>query len=224
MSKLQPRRIAREVALLSLSQIKGKIEKIEKEELNTLLIGAIRTLRSEVDEALEAASAEVQRANEQLLQSELRATTQESTRTMLKQALELTQISINRIGAAVEIPEFIQLSNQVEVRQYAIDIITTVKRRQQEINVTIDDVLEEWQFSRIPQIDQDILRIAVAEIVFLDIPHKVAINEAVEIAKRYSDKEGYRFINGILRKVVNQMGKTEATALRPGNSGIENRE
>lgn len=209
MSKLQPRRIAREVALLSLSQIKVKLETIEQQELNQLVLAAIRTLRGEVHEVLETAAAEVQRANERLLSSQTYATTIESSRAMLQEALELTQISINRLGSAVEMPEFIQLSNQAEVREYTIELIGTVKRRKKEIEATLEEALSQWQLGRIAKIDQDILKIAVAEILFLDIPHKVAINEAVEIAKKYSDAEGYRFINGVLRRVVNNIAKNQ---------------
>jgi N utilization substance protein B len=49
------------------------------------------------------------------------------------------------------------------------------------------------------------LRIAVAEISFLGLPTRVAINEAVELAKRYSDDEGHRFINGVLRRVTDRI-------------------
>lgn len=204
MPKLQPRRVAREIALLSLSQIQDK-DNVREMELSTLVLGAIRTLSNEIHEVLETASAEVQRANERLLSSETRATTINSARSMLQEALELTQTSINRLGYAVELPEFMQLANQAEVREYALELITTVKRRNKEIETTVENVLSDWQFSRISKIDQDILRIAVAEMLYLDIPDKVAINEAVEIAKRYSDTEGYRFINGVLRKVTNYL-------------------
>ncbi|NEO00992.1 MAG: transcription antitermination factor NusB, partial [Moorea sp. SIO3I7] len=66
-----------------------------------------------------------------------------------------------------------------------------------------------WQLKRLPRIDRDILRMAVAEISFLGIPDRVAINEAVELAKRYSDEEGHRFINGVLRR-ANELIKTQA--------------
>lgn len=205
MPKLQPRRIAREIALLSLSQVTGNTETLEQEELSNLIVAAIRTLSSEIREVLETASAELQRANERLLSSETRTSTINSARSMLQEAVELTQSSINRLGYAVELPEFMQLADQTQVREYAISLISTVKRRNKEIEANIESVLSDWQFSRIAKIDQDILKIAVAEMLYLEIPHKVAINEAVEIAKRYSDPEGYRFINGVLRKVTNSL-------------------
>ena len=201
----QPRRISRELALLSLSQIKGNPEKLEQVDLSELTLAAIRTLTSEVQDTLETASAEVKRGHNQLFQSETRATTVESAKTMIEDALTLTQTAINRLASAVEFPEIVQLATQHEVRQYAIELIATIARRRNEIDQQLEVVLKDWQLKRLAKIDQDILRLAVAEILFLDIPEKVAINEAVELAKRYSDDDGYRFINGVLRRFTDQM-------------------
>ena len=201
----QPRRISRELALLSLSQIKGNPEKLEQVDLSELTLAAIRTLTSEVQDTLETASAEVKRGHNQLFQSETRATTVESAKTMIEDALTLTQTAINRLASAVEFPEIVQLATQHEVRQYAIELIATVARRRNDFDLQLEVVLKDWQLKRLAKIDQDILRLAVAEILFLDIPEKVAINEAVELAKRYSDDDGYRFINGVLRRFTDQM-------------------
>lgn len=207
--RLQPRRVAREIALLSLSQLKGTSDKLDRQELNDLVLIAIRTLIGEIHETLETSAAEVTRANEQLLKSETRATSVESAKAMVKEAIALTQSAINRLAIAVELPELVQLSSQYEVREYAIELIGTVNRRSREIDRQIEASLLDWQLNRLPRIDRDILRIAVAEILFLDIPQKVAINEAVELAKRYSDEDGYRFINGVLRRVSDRL-KAEA--------------
>jgi transcription antitermination protein NusB len=201
----QPRRIARELALLSLAQVKGTPEKLEKQELNQLILAATRTLTSEIQEALEAAAAEVQRSSDRLFQGETRTTNIEGAKAMIQDAINLTQTAINRLGVAVELPEFIQLANQYEVREYALELIAAVYRRNKEINEQIEAVLVDWQLSRLPQIDRDILRISVAEILFLEVPQKVAINEAVELAKRYSDEEGHRFINGVLRRFTDYL-------------------
>ncbi|MDJ0657936.1 MAG: transcription antitermination factor NusB [Crocosphaera sp.] len=201
----QPRRISRELALLSLSQIKGKAEKLDQVELNELTLAAIRTLTSEVQDTLETASAEVKRGHNQLFEYETRATTLESAKTMIKDALTLTQGAINRLANAVEFPEIIQLASQYEVRDYAVNLIGTVHRRKKEIDEKLEAVLKDWQLRRLAKIDQDILRLAVAEILFLEVPEKVAINEAVELAKRYSDDDGYRFINGVLRRFTDHI-------------------
>ncbi|MGQ4650180.1 transcription antitermination factor NusB [Lyngbya aestuarii] len=202
---MQPRRIARELALLSLSQIRNVAEKLDSHQLNNLVLAAVRTLTTEIQETLETAAAELRRGSDRLLDSETRATDVRSAKAMVADAIELTQKALNRIGTAVEIPEVIQLTNQYEVREYALSIIQTVNRRQQEIDEILTKALQDWQLKRLPTIDRDILRIAVAEISFLEIPERVAINEAVELAKRYSDEEGHRFINGVMRRVSNRL-------------------
>lgn len=205
----QPRRIARELALLSLSQIKGNPENLEQQTLNDLILAAVRTLTAEIQETLETAAAEISRGNERILASDTKATNLKSAQTMVKEAISLTHNAINRLGTVVDFPEIVQLSSQYEVREYALELIGTVYRRRTEIEQELTSALVDWQLHRLPRIDRDILQIAVAEMLYLDIPQKVAINEAIELAKRYSDDEGYRFINGVLRRVTNKLNESE---------------
>ncbi|HEY9849438.1 MAG TPA: transcription antitermination factor NusB [Leptolyngbyaceae cyanobacterium] len=202
---MQSRRIARELALLSLSQLPGNPEKLSSQQLNDILVAAIRTLTTEVQDALETASAELQRSTDRLLSSEIRAVDVQSAKAMVSEAIELAQTAINRVGASVELPEFIQLSNQVEVREYALQIIRTVNVKRSDVDRLLTQAMVDWQLNRLARIDRDILRIAVCEIMFLGIPERVSINEAVELAKRYSGEEGHRFINGVLRRVSDQL-------------------
>lgn len=203
----QPRRTARILALLSLSQLSGKTEQLEQLELNDLVLSAIRTLNQEVESNLETASEELNRSNDQLFKSETRASSLNSARIMLKEAISLTQKSINRLGNVIEIPEFVQLSQKHEVREHALELISTVDRRRQEIDDMINEVLTDWKLNRLSLVDSNIIRLAIAEMAFLGIQNQVAINEAVEIAKIYSDEDGYRFINGVLRKISNYLEK-----------------
>lgn len=205
---MQPRRIARELALLSLSQMPNASDRLDAQQLNNLILAAVRTLRGEIQEALETAAAELKRGSDRLLSSETRATDVRSAKAMVSDAIELTEKAINRLGTAVEIPEVIQLTNQQDVRSYALEILKTINRRQAEIDEALTNSLQDWQLNRLPRIDRDILRISVAEMAFLGLPDRVAINEAVELAKRYSDEEGHRFINGVLRRVSDRI-KTE---------------
>lgn len=205
----QPRRIARELALLSLSQIKGNPENLEQQTLNDLILVAVRTLTVEIQETLETAAAEISRGNERILASDTKATNLKSAQTMVKEAISLTHNAINRLGTVIDFPEIVQLSSQYEVREYALELIGTVYRRRAEIEQELTGALVDWQLHRLPRIDRDILQIAVAEMLYLDIPQKVAINEAIELAKRYSDDEGYRFINGVLRRVTNKLNEAE---------------
>ncbi|MBD2087277.1 transcription antitermination factor NusB [Trichocoleus sp. ST-U3] len=205
MQNRQPRRIARELALLSLSQLSGTVEGLATQQMSSLVTAAIRALSSEVQETLEVAAAEVQRSSERLLSSETRASDVQSAKVMINEAIELTQAAINRVGTALELPEFIQLSNQQEVRAYALEIITKVNAKRKEIDQQLDEAMVNWQLNRLPRIDRDILRVAVVEIMYIGVPDRVAVNEAIELAKRYSDEEGHRFIQGVLRRVTDQL-------------------
>ena len=206
--ELTPRRTARILALLSISQIRGKINRPETIKLNDLLVDAIRTLTMEVKSTIETASDELNRSHDQLLKSETRANNLNTARSMLKESITLTQKAINRIGEVMEIPTFVQLSHQEEVKGYTIKLMITVRNHREEIDKIIDEVMVDWTLNRLTQIDANIIRIAVAEMAFLKLDHKVAINEAVEIAQEYSDDDGYRFINGVLRKVSDQLLRT----------------
>ncbi len=201
----QPRSIARELALLGISQIQTSTSKLETEDLNDLVLSAVRSLTIELQDTLEAATEEVKRGEERLLNSQTRAENLNSARVMVDDALKLAQTAINRLGVAAELPEFIQLTNKEQVREYAIDIITAVRRHREEIEKSIEDVLVGWQLSRLPRIDRDLLLIAVAEILYLEVPVRVAIDESVELAKRYSDEDGFRFINGVLRRISDKL-------------------
>jgi len=202
---MQPRRIARELALLSLSQMPADPSKLSTQQLSGFVVAAVRTLTTEVQDALGNASAELQRSNDRLLSSQTRTTDLNTSRTMVKQAIEHTQSAINQLGAAIELPELIQLANHHEVRDYAIQVVNTVNTHRTDLDQQLSAALVDWQITRLAQIDRDILRIAVAEMVFLGVPDRVAINEAVELAKRYSEEDGHRFVNGVLRRVTDQI-------------------
>lgn len=199
------RETSRELALLGISQLPANPELLEAKKLQDVLLAAIRTLTAEVQESLEAAASEVQRSSDKLLASEIRAADIQSARAMVREAVELTQTAINRLGSAMEFPELIQLANQQDVRTYALQILTKVSANRVQIDELLSEALVDWQIDRLPRIDRDIMRIAIAEILYLGLPEQVSVNEAVQLAKRYSGDEGHRFINGVLRRVVDKI-------------------
>lgn len=203
---MQARRIARELALLSLSQLPSKPEKLNAQSLQDIVLAAIRTLASEARETIEAASAELQRSNAQILNSETRAEDVERSKVMLNDAIQLTQKAINRLGHCFEIPEFLQLANQPEVRNYTLEIVGGFVKEKKAIDEIITTALVDWQLNRLAAIDRDVLRIAIVEMTRLGTPPEIAINEAVELAKRYSEEDGHRFINGVLKRAFDQLG------------------
>ena len=201
---MQPRRIARELALLSIGQLSTNAELTESQEIESAVIAAIRTLAEEVRETLEQSSADLARSSDRILESEIKATDVNSARAMLQDAIKLTQNAINRLGSAVDLPEFIQVAQSRDVKEFAYSIIKTCRTRRPEIDATLEKSLVDWQLSRLAKIDRNILRIAVAEISILGTPDRVAINEAIELTKKYSTDDGHKFINGVLRRVTEQ--------------------
>ena len=200
------RRTARELALLGQSQLPKKKEKLEKKTLEDIVLAAVRTLRLEARDSLETAAEELRRGNDRLVNSEIQAAIDlSSSRTMVYESIELAEAAINRIGLAMEIPEFVNLTNRVEVKMHAIEILSAVNENRTEIDDILGRSLVNWTINRLPRIDRDILRIAIAEMRYLGQDHRTAINEAVELAKRYSSEDGYRFINGVLRNAIEQM-------------------
>lgn len=84
-------------------------------------------------------------------------------------------------------------------------VVAGVEGNLQSIDQDIEKYLRSWTTSRIPKLDLAILRAAVFEIKYSeDIPTGVAINEAVEIAKKYSTDDSYRFINGVLGAIARE--------------------
>lgn len=202
---MQARRIARELALLSISQLPAKQERLTAQKLQDIVVAAIRTLATDARDTLETAVAELQRGNSRLLSSETRASDVDAAREMVREAIDLTETAINRVGRTFEIPELLQLADQPEVRAYSLEILTRFNEERQEVDQALTNALVGWQLDRLARIDRDILRIAVTEMMYLGLRVEYAINEAVELAKRYSDEEGYKFINGVLRRVTEQM-------------------
>lgn len=202
---MQPRRIARELALLSASQLPNNPERLSQHELQSLTLAAIRMLTSEAKENLETAALDLKRSHERLNSSHVMAIDIKSAQAMLNDAIELAQTAVNRLGIAVDFPEFVQLSAQREVQTYALEILTTLAQHREAIDQLLQDSLVDWQLHRLAQIDCNILRVAIAELQYLNVPARVAINEAIELAKRYSTDDGHRFINGVLRHALQTM-------------------
>lgn len=201
---MQARRVGRELALLGLSQLSDHPKKVIHYDFDRLLQAAIKTLTAEARDALELASDELKRGSQRLVDTELLAEDGSSSRVMVEDAISHTQTAINRIAHALELPGFIQISNQAEVQAFAHQLLSQAAQHQAAVDQVLSEAMVAWQLKRLARIDRDILRLAVVEMNYLGTPDKVAINEAVELAKRYSDEDSYRFINGVLRRVVNR--------------------
>jgi len=93
----------------------------------------------------------------------------------------------------------------VETRRFAKRLLEGTLEHRDELDAVIQSVAQNWNISRMAVIDRNVLRLATHELMHCtDIPPKVAINEAIEIGKRYSTQNSGAFINGILDKIMNR--------------------
>lgn len=87
--------------------------------------------------------------------------------------------------------------------EYLKDVQIGLIENSTEINSLIENNLKEnWSLNRVSKVNLSLLKIAIYEMLYKDVPYKVAINEVVELAKRYSDDSAPMFINGVLASVV----------------------
>lgn len=94
-----------------------------------------------------------------------------------------------------------------DVRSFAEEVIVGTVNHLEEIDSVIGKAAEKWTLPRIASIDRNILRAATYELLFRkDVPSAVSINEALEIAKKYSTAESASFINGILDRIAREQG------------------
>ena len=99
------------------------------------------------------------------------------------------------------------LGLDIEQYEFALALAHTIDRSKETFNTHIKAVLENWDFSRVSRIDRIIMWIALSEISSMaDIPPSVSINEAIELAKKYSSLKSPAFVNGILDAVARNMG------------------
>jgi len=203
---MQSRTLARELALLILGQISDRASATAPSadtSLEVVLQQAQASLAEHVREALDRSADELRRAQQELLDSELQEAGGERlprVRQHLQTGLGLGEQAINRLSASLELPRLLLLADQDGVRRDALARAAAVLGGRASIDGRLDAVMEGWRLTRLPRIDRDILRLAVVDLETFATPPAVACNEAVELANRYSDEQGRRMINGVLRR------------------------
>lgn len=99
-----------------------------------------------------------------------------------------------------------------QAREFAEGLVKGVLEQRASIDEAIKARSRNWSLSRMPRVDLNVMRLAAYELMFRpDIPKKVSINEAIEIARRFGDKESPSFVNGILDE-IEACAKTEETS------------
>lgn len=213
---MQARRASRELAFILFSQFDKKITNYSKENLDDIIIKSVRILSSSASDDLKTSLGalidmknkidDYEAEHEINLNRPLEAANISvplpMTSDMTDRIEEMMEVAEKAL-LALEIAEFTTLESQSEVKNYAIQIAETFQQNHEEIDNTIKKYSTGWDFERLVKMDKDILRIALSELLYIqETPMKVVIDEAVELAKKYSTDDSSAFINGVLAKVI----------------------
>lgn len=137
----------------------------------------------------------------------------------------LFQVDVNKetddVGKAIETwsAEFCVPEPSVV---FARQLIDGTLEHKEEIDNKIAALAEGWALTRMPNVDRNLLRLAAYEIFYRpDIPGRVTMNEAIEMAKRFGGEDSAKFINGILDRFVAKVGKDEENSTKPVGETIK---
>jgi N utilization substance protein B len=108
----------------------------------------------------------------------------------------------------------------IEARGFALELVHGVLERQEDIDRRLAEAADNWQLSRLSQVDRNVLRIAVYELLQRDerVPTSVVLDEAIEIARRFGGEDSAQFVNGVLDRIAGALGvreHRERAAARP---------
>ncbi len=199
------RSLSRELSLLSLGLIKdtGDFE-LNKFQIEEIFESALDSLISHCRDELNNCEADLENASQNLLDSELKEdgnSALANVRDELKKALYKIESVMNSLSVTLDFPKLVVSSNQKDIREDVNHRILSIINNLQTIDSDIDEVMDGWRLKRLPRIDRDILRLAYVDIHFFDTPVAVACDEAVNLANKYSDTQGRKMINGVLRRL-----------------------
>jgi len=199
------RSVSRELSLISLGLIKDKGDfKLNKFQIEEIFESALDSLINHCREELDNCESELENASQKILDSELREGVDSSysdVRDELKKSLKNIENVMNTLSITLDFPKLIVSSSQIDIREDVNHRICNIVNNLKTIDSDIDKVMEGWRLKRLPRIDRDILRLAYVDINFLNTPIAVACDEAVNLANKYSDLQGRKFINGVLRRL-----------------------
>ena len=199
------RSLSRELSLISLGLIKDRGDfKLNKFQIEEIFESALDSLINHCRDELDNCESDLENASQKILDSELQEGLDSSVsnvREELKESLKKIETVMNTLSVTLDFPKLVVSSGQLEIREDVIQRISHIINNLVPIDSDIDQAMEGWRFKRLPRIDRDILRLAYVDMNFLDTPIAVACDEAVNLANKYSDLEGRKFINGVLRRL-----------------------
>ena len=197
--------LSRELSLISLGLIKDKGDlKLNKLQIEEIFDSALDSLINHCRDELDNCESELENASQKILDSELQEGVNSSfsnVSDILRKSLVKMETVMNTLSITLDFPKLIVSSSQIDIRDDVKHRISNTINNLKIIDSDIDQAMEGWKLKRLPRIDRDILRLAYVDINFLNTPVAVACDEAVNLANKYSDMQGRKLINGILRRL-----------------------
>jgi len=112
-------------------------------------------------------------------------------------------------SAAINWASEFELEIEESAQTFARDLVSAAVARAAEVDELIASASKNWRIDRMSRVDRNILRLGACELLaFKDVPVKVVINEAVELAKRFGTSESSAFVNGVLDRIATAVGRT----------------
>lgn len=217
---MQARRAARELALILFSQFDKKITEYSEKDFEEIMLKSVRVLSSSSGEELKTAVGTLIDIKDYIDTYEADSPSNlerpigvknlpveiPTTADMSEKVSMLLDIA-EKAAFALEIAEFALLESQSDVQEYVIKIAKTFQQHFEEVDNEIQKYSKGWDISRLVKMDKDVLRIAIVELLYVkEAPMKVVVDEALELAKKYSTDDSAAFINGVLAKVIVENG------------------
>ncbi|CAM4508449.1 MAG: transcription antitermination factor NusB [Paenibacillus macerans] len=105
----------------------------------------------------------------------------------------------------------VKLSDAEGDKAFVLELVNGTWSRKDAIDGLLSDYLKGWQISRLSKVDRQVLRLAAYEMIFRDdVPGKVAVNEAIELAKHFGTEESGKFVNGVLGKMIQDVDQLKS--------------
>ena len=122
-------------------------------------------------------------------------------------SLEIQKMEQEEYNEQIELFLVEQNVSQEKAKTYMTETVNGIAKNKEKILELISQNLKEkWDISRVSKINLTLLKLATYEIMYTELPYKVVVNEAVEIAKKYGDDTSPAFINGVLANIIKQTG------------------
>lgn len=222
------RTAAREIVILAMPQLPKDSGKLTTLNFNDITLALSRSLSDYAKKNISSVAADLQKMEGFLLNAEIEHPDNEERTSQINSVLipdtKVLKEKVYELKAAatellniIEIPELVNHSIQAQTIEYAKMLLEKYVHNKEEINQVIEQAAQnrksdkKWKLNRMVRLDRDVLRIATTELMFIpDTPTEVICDEAVKIADKYGFDESKKFVNGVLRDVVELTRKVSA--------------